>query len=74
MLEEIDYSEEAKFDLFESVQKEKLNWASCVISKLAPSYDQVKKYLNKHKKEISQKEYKKICEELHLIFDEKLSN
>jgi predicted transcriptional regulator len=69
MFEEVDYSEEAKYDLFESVSKEKSNWANCVISKLAPSYDQVKKHLEKNKIEISKKEYEKICKELGLVLD-----
>jgi len=66
MLEEIDYSEEAKFDLFESVKKQDKNWASCIISKTAPSYEDIKKKLEKNNIFINKKEYEKICKELGL--------
>jgi hypothetical protein len=67
MLEEIDYSEEPKFDLFESVQKQKINLATCVVSQTAPSYEKVNKILEKNEITISKKEYEKICKELGLI-------
>lgn len=66
MFEEVDYSEEAKFDLFESVRQEKLSWASCLISKTAPSFDQIKKELEKKDLSITKKQYEKICKELGL--------
>jgi len=66
MNEEIDYSEECKYDLFESVRKEKSTWAACIISKLAPSYEQVKKELDKKDLSITKSEYKKICDQLGL--------
>jgi hypothetical protein len=64
MIEEIDYSEEAKYDLFESVKKEKLSWASCIISKTAPSYEDINKKLEKIDLFITKKQYEKICKEL----------
>lgn len=66
MIEEIDYSEEAKYDLFESVKKEKSHWASCFISQMAPSFEQVKKELEKKDLSISKKDYDTICKELGL--------
>jgi len=68
MIEEIDYSEEAKFDLFESVKKEKTSWASCIISKMPPSYEDVKIKLEKMDMSITKKEYEKICKELGFNF------
>ena len=68
MFEEIDYSEEAKFDLFESVNREKLDWASCIISKTAPSFEQIKKELEKKDLSITKKQYEKICKQLGLNF------
>jgi hypothetical protein len=64
MIEEIDYSEEAKFDLFESVKKEKISWASCIISQTAPSYEDIKIKLEKLDLFITKKEYEKICKKL----------
>ena len=60
-MEEIDYSEESKHDLFESVQKERLDIASCIIAGLAPDYETVKKALEKHDLSIGKKDYEKIC-------------
>lgn len=41
MIEETDYSEEAKYDLFESIKKEKNDWAKCIIARTPPSYEDV---------------------------------
>jgi hypothetical protein len=65
-MEEIDYSEESKHDLFESVRRERLDMAACVVSGLAPDYDQVKKELEKHDLSVSQKDYEKICAKMGL--------
>lgn len=65
MLEEIDYSEEAKYDLFESVRSERLNWARCLLSRMPPSYDDLKKELSKKDLSLSKKDYDKICKELN---------
>ena len=66
MLEEIDYSEEAKFNLFESVKKQKKDWAAFIISQTAPSYEDVNKKLEKMDVFLSKKEYQEICKELGL--------
>lgn len=66
-IEEIDYSEEAKFDLFESVRKEKLDWVSCIICQTPPSYEDINKKLNKIDMSITEKDYKKICKNLGFI-------
>lgn len=65
MLEEVDYSEESKYDLFESV-KNKIaeEWARCLIARMPPSYEDLKKELSKRKIQITEKQYKKICKEL----------
>lgn len=62
--EEIDYSEEAKYDLFESVQRERLDWAACLISRLPPSFEQVAEALGKLDLAISRKDYEKTCKKL----------
>jgi len=64
MIEETDYSEEAKYDLFESVRKERVEWAKCIVSRTPPSYDDVKKEMEKNELYLSKKEYDKICKEL----------
>lgn len=63
-MEEIDYSEEAKINLFESVEKEKINWVECIMCQTAPSYDEVKKKLEKLDISISKKDYEKACKKL----------
>jgi hypothetical protein len=60
-MEEVDYSEESKHDLFESVQRERLDMASCIIAVLAPDYETVKKALERHDLSIGKKDYEKIC-------------
>lgn len=65
MLEEIDYSEEAKYDLFESVKRDRLDLAKCILSRMPPSYEDLKKELEKKDVSISEKEYKKICKEFN---------
>jgi hypothetical protein len=65
-MEEIDYSEESKHNLFESVQRERLDIASCIIAGLAPDYETVKKALEKHDLSISKKDYEKICAKMGL--------
>jgi hypothetical protein len=65
-MEEVDYSEESKHDLFESVQRERLDVASCIISGLAPDYETVKKVLEKHDLSIGKKDYEKICAKMCL--------
>jgi hypothetical protein len=65
-MEEIDYSEESKHDLFESVQKERLDIASCIIAGLAPDYETVKKALEKHDLSIGKNDYEKICAKMGL--------
>ena len=65
-MEEVDYSEESKYDLFESVQKERLDMASCIISGLAPDYETVKKALEKNDLSIGKKDYEKICAKMYL--------
>ncbi len=64
--EDVDYSEEAKYDLFESVEKERMEWAKCVVSRTPPSYEQVKEQLEKLDLSISRKDYKRICKEMGL--------
>jgi hypothetical protein len=65
-MEEIDYSEESKYDLFESVRRERLDMASCIITGLAPDYETVKKALEKHDLSIGKKDYEKICAKVYL--------
>jgi len=64
MIEETDYSEEAKYDLFESVKKEKEDWIRCLIAGNPPSYEDVKKEMEKKEMSLSRKDYDKICREL----------
>ena len=68
MLEEIDYSEESKYDLFESVADGKSSdWISCHISKMAPSFEDIKKELEKKDIKINKKQYEKACKKLGLV-------
>ncbi|NDD52903.1 hypothetical protein EBZ39_03315 [bacterium] len=64
MREETDYSEEAKYDLFESVSKERIDWVKCIIARTVPSYEDVKREMEKKDMSVSRKEYEKICREL----------
>jgi len=68
MLEEIDYSEEAKYDLFESVskekEKEKLDWIACLICQIAPPYEKISEKLKKKNIQITKKQYEKVCKEM----------
>ena len=64
MIEETDYSEEAKYDLFESVYREKTDWIKCIMARTPPSYGDVKKEMEKNKMSLSQRDYDKICAEL----------
>jgi hypothetical protein len=66
MSEEIDYSEECKYDLFESVGRERMNWGRCIVSGTAPSFDSVKKQMESMDLSISRKDYEKICKEMNL--------
>jgi molecular chaperone DnaK (HSP70) len=68
MFEEVDYSEESKYDLFESVErnKEKFMWAASVISQTAPSYEIVAEKMKKLKINLTKKEFEKICKQLYL--------
>ena len=50
MIEETDYSEEAKYDLFESVYREKTDWIKCIMARTPPSYEDVKKEMEKKKR------------------------
>ena len=63
--EEVDYSEEAKHDLFESVRRERLDWARCLISRMPPSYDQVKEEMERLDLSIS-REDKRVCRDMGL--------
>jgi hypothetical protein len=62
--EEVDYSEEAKYDLFESVRRERLDWARCLISRTPPSYEQILEGLHKHDLSLTRKDYEKLCKEM----------
>ena len=64
--EEVDYSEEAKHDLFESVGRERLDWARCLISRMPPSYDQVKEAMEGLDLSISREDYKRVCRDMGL--------
>lgn len=68
MLEEIDYSEEAKYDLFESIQREKKESLNCFLINHAPPFNFVKNQLNKKGINITQKDYEKACKELNIKF------
>lgn len=72
MFEEIDYSEEAKHDLFESVQneksKEKLDWATCILIQTAPDYDKILEKLKEKGFFITKKQYEKLCKERGLKY------
>lgn len=72
MLEEIDYSEESKYDLFESVSDGKASdWISCCIAIMAPSFEDIEKELNKKNIKINKRQYKKVCKKLGLISSKK---
>ena len=62
----MDYSEEAKHDLFESVRRERLDWARCLISRMPPSYDQVKEEMERLDLSISREDYKRVCRDMGL--------
>jgi hypothetical protein len=64
MIEETDYSEEAKYDLFESVKRESLDMAKCVIARTPPSYDDVKREMEKKDLSLGRGDYEKILKEL----------
>jgi hypothetical protein len=67
MLEEIDYSEESKYDLFESVSDGRAtDWISCCIANMAPSFEDIKKELDKKNIKINKKQYEKACKKLGL--------
>lgn len=69
MLEDIDYSEEAKYDLFESSKNlEKLDWAKCILCQMAPSIEDLNKKLEEKKIKLTKKQYEKICKELGIKF------
>lgn len=64
MREETDYSEEAKYDLFESVRREKADWIRCLISGTPPSYEDIKREMEKKDMSLSRKDYDRACKEL----------
>lgn len=64
MREETDYSQEAKYDLFESIKKEKIEWIRSIIARTPPSYEDVKKEMDKKDLSVSRKDYEKVCGEL----------
>lgn len=64
MKEETDYSEEAKYDLFESVRREKIDWIRCIIARTPASYEDVKREMVKKDLSLSKKDYEKVCREL----------
>ena len=64
--EEVDYSEEAKHDLFESVRRERLDWVRCLISRMPPPYDQVKEAMERLDLSISREDYKRVCRDMGL--------
>jgi hypothetical protein len=69
MIEDIDYSEEAKYDFLESIKiKENLDWAKCIISQMTASFDDINKKLKEKKITITKKQYDKICKELGIKF------
>lgn len=69
MIEDIDYSEEAKYDFLESIKiKENLDWAKCIISQMAASLADVNKQLKEKNIAITKKQYNKICKELGIKF------
>lgn len=66
MLEEIDYSEESKYDLFESIQKEKKEALNCILSKHAASFHFIRNELDEKGIVITRKDYEKACKELNM--------
>lgn len=64
MLEEIDYSEEAKHDLFESTKESSANWANCVVSGTRPSYEDARRRAAKMGRSLTKRQYEKACREL----------
>lgn len=65
-MEEVDYSEEAKYDLFESVTKDRLDWAKCIIARTPPNYEDVKQEMENKELSLSRKDYEKVCKEMGL--------
>lgn len=70
MIEEVDYSEEAKYDLFESVsrEKEKLDWIACMLCQTAASYETISEKLKEKQIKITKKQYEKVCKEMCLKY------
>ena len=69
MLEEIDYSEESKCDLFESSKMtEKLDWAKCILCQMAPSIEDLNKKLKDKNIKINKNQYAKMCKDLGFKF------
>lgn len=66
MLEDVDYSEEAKFDMFESVAGSSAEWARCIVAGTRPSYEDAKRRASKAGKSLTIKQYEKACKELGL--------
>jgi hypothetical protein len=64
MTEETDYSEEAKYDLFESVNRERIDWIRCIMARTPPSYEDVKREMEKKDMSLSRKDYNKVRKEL----------
>lgn len=52
----------------EQVKKSKKfseEWIGCALIALPPSYEEVKKYLEKKGVEINKEQYKKVCKKMH---------
>jgi hypothetical protein len=68
MLEEIDYSEEAKHIFFESFkdQKNKKENLKCMLSNFAASFEFIKKQMEEKNIKITKKDYDSACKDLNL--------
>lgn len=64
MLEEIDYSEEAKHDLFESTKESSADWSVCIVSGTKPSYEDARRRATKMGKSLTKRQYEKACGDL----------
>ena len=67
-MEETDYSEECKFDIFESIEKNKENykWIVSTISQTAPDYEVVAEKIKKKGIVLTKKQFNKACKDLGL--------
>lgn len=65
MIEDIDYSEESKYNFLESIKiKENLDWAKCLICQTPASFEDITDKLKEKNISIKKSQYKKICKEL----------